>query len=1152
MNTIVSRFVLAVCGFVLSQHIQAYDVTSGQSGAWFDQTHNGEGYFLQVLSDTQAAVFWFSYDKNGEQFWMIGIGNIEGSKITFPGMISPNGGKFGPNFDPEDVEYPVWGSLEFDFSSCSEGTATYSGPAEFGSGTLNLTRLTSLWGLDCQGNYSNPASTGSGFLNTGFSGSWFDFSHDGEGFVVEVLSETAAVVIWFTYDTEGNPAWMLGSGVIDGATILVNEFQITRGGIFGPEFNPVDVIYDPWGPAAFTFGSCDSELSDGIMRYIPPDDFGIESSQFLNRLIEINGLGCGFLSNTYDVNGVLSVAENIFLDGDVNDPGVEEVSNDPEEENVQQLVPPAKVAGFATNEPTGVEGDRFAEEADEWDAYVLAVRQGESISLNISDWDANDKAAIDFDLYLFDINDPENVVDSSLSIEQTEWVTAPADGNYFVLVHAYSGTSNYLLRSGQSAPAGASALSVSAKMKSGELIASLDSPPQSIESSIEKQAFGSRVERAEKDNALHRLAESGPDVLYSVDMNRTDLLVPHPLTAMGKASISAEDWRTIRAAKTLSANPAYRWAGPNYIHEQMATPNDTYYNYQWHYPQIKLPQAWDITTGSTQVVVAVIDSGVADHPDLTNVDFSLGVDMISDTLESGDGDGVDLDARDPGKLYPTYQDYQSHGTHVAGTVGATGNNNQGLSGVNWSVTIMPVRALGVNGSGSCWGITEGMKWAGRINNETGQLPSRQADIINMSLGGSPACPGSQDIVNQLVAKGIVVIAAAGNESTSSPSYPAALDNVISVSSTGFTDELAPYSNFGSTVDVAAPGGDSSADQNNDGYIDGVLSTVLSVEKGTSNTSFEYVFMQGTSMASPHMAGVAALMKSVYPSMGPNEFLSALSSGSITVDLAQNGATNKDSSFGYGRIDAQKAVNWALGQEQGQTTDAFLTTSVSSVNFGPNLSSVDFQVGKGGSGALSITGGGTTDDWIELWSVSTDGDGLGTYRIIVDRTGLIDGSYSGWAGLNSSDGKQSLISVSMRVGDKAQGEAGHLYALLLDSWTLGNVKQWDGLAAGGEFFINLPANPPGTYYLMVGSDIDHDFTVCDPGDLCQIYPLNSQPGEIVITDNNVQLGRFSLRFPDDTDAVGASSKALGLEPAASNPEIEAIRARIGNKGVALRR
>ena len=1145
-----SILLLAVSALFSVSNASAFNVTPGVSGAWFDPSHDGEGYFIQVLNESKAVAFWFTYDKKGEQFWMVGVGDIEGSKISFPNLDSMHGGKFGPGFDPDDVVRTSWGELEFDFSSCDSATVDYSGPSEFGSGQLDVKRLTTLWGIDCAGNESKPQSSGKGFLNAGFSGSWFDRSHDGEGFVIEVLNETTAIVIWFTFDTEGNPVWLLNAGEIDGATIIVDNLQITSGGIFGPEFDPDKVVKEHWGAAAFTFGSCGENSSAGNMRYIPPPEFGIESNQFLNRLVAIDGVECGFLTDTYDVKGTMTVAENTFLDGDVNDPNVPEVSNDLDGP-AQQLVPPAKVAGFVTAVPTGNDGDRFADEIDDWDVYLLAIKEGESISLNISDWSTSNRESVDLDLYLVNVNDPEATVDSSESTNQTEWVTAPEDGNYFVYVNAFSGTSNYLLRSGQSAPQAAAKMSASAEMVKGELIAALI-PQNNLTSTSKRGAFKSRIERLEKENTLTRIEESGNgEILYSVNTKRVDQLVPHPLTMIGRGSITPEDWQVIRAVKALSASKDYRWAGPNYIQHQMAIPNDPFFELQWHYPLIKLPQAWDITTGSQDVVVAVIDSGVHDHPDLvSNVVYSLGFDFVSNILSAGDYNGIDPDARDPGDIFPSIRDYRSHGTHVAGTVGAAGNNGTGVTGVNWDVTIMPVRVLGVDGRGDCWGISQGMKWAGQLANASGSLPARKADVINMSLGGSVPCSGAQTLVNQLVARDIVVIAAAGNENSSIPNYPASLDNVISVSATTFIDELAPYSSYGSNVDVAAPGGDSSVDLNDDGYADGVLSPTLFVEKGTPTQTDRYVFLQGTSMASPHIAGIAALMKSVYPDMGPHEFFTAISSGDITIDLAQNGLTNKDLYYGYGRIDAQKAVSWAVEQSQGQPVDAYLTSSVSTVNFGSNQQSIDFDIGKGGAGPISVTGGGTTEAWLQLWTVNIDSDGLGIHRIIVDRAGLIDGSYSGWVAVDSSDGSTIWISVVMQVGEKVAGEAGYQYALLLDSWTFGNVKQWQGPISSGEYPIDFKSLPPGRYFLMVGSDIDNDFSVCDPGEFCQIYPLNSQASEIVLSDKNVQLGNFIMGFPDDADGGNVSAAAFESDPQENSADILAIKALIGRSGVPI--
>ena len=1140
---------------------RGFVVSAGQSGSWYDPTHGGEGFFLQVVSETEAVVFWFTYDNQGNQFWMTGVGTITGAKIKFPELISPRGGKFGPDFDPADVSYPAWGSLKFDFSDCDEASVSYEGPKDFGKGKFDVVRLTRLWGLGCGGEHSPNISTGKAFLSAGFSGSWYDIDHSGEGFAIEILNETTADVMWFTYDTQGNPAWIAALGQIVGTSIYIDDFQITSGAIFGPDFNPEDVVRAHWGVAAFNFTSCGNDGIAGSMQYIPPPEFGSEGGQFLYRLTSIAGVECDLLTSEYNVSGTMDVAENTFIDSDVNDPNTPEVSNDLDAQP-QKLAAPAKVVGFVTALPTGVDGDRFAAESDEWDLFQLPLQNGETVILSVSDWDSADPLANDIDLYLFKAADIETIVDSSENATKTEWVSAPEAGVYLVGVHALSGASKYLLKSGQSSPVGLSKLSSSAEMAEGELIAAIRINNH-LTSDSDEDSYRSRIEKLENRNGLTRVKQStGGEVLYAVDTSRVDRLAPHPLAVNGLGPITPENWQVIRTAKELSVSKDYRWSGPNYILHGLATPNDSLYGRQWHYPLINLPLAWNVTTGSSDVVVAVIDSGVYDHPDLvSNVDYSLGYDFVSSPLNSGDGDGLDPDARDPGKLFPETKPYLSHGTHVAGTVGATSNNGTGVAGVSWDVTLMPVRVLGnarvlgeeIFGTGTCWDIAQGMRWAGRLTNESGRVPARSADVINMSLGGDIPCEGNQEVINQLTSKGIIVIAAAGNENTSIPSYPAALNNVISVSATTIADELASYSNFGSTIDVAAPGGDLEVDLDGNGDPDGVLSTTMMVEQGSSVPITDYVYLQGTSMASPHIAGVAALMKSVYPEMGSNEFFTAVSSGEITKDLANDGLNNKDPSFGYGRIDARKAVNWALDQGA-QPIPPYLRSSISSADFGSTQLAISFEIKSGGTGDISVTGGEVSDTWMQLVAVDTDDDGLGTYHIDVDRTGLVDGAYSGQVTINASDGSKVLISVAMHAGEKVAGEAGYLHAVMFDSFTLNKVAQWEGLAIDKQYNIAFSNVPFGSYYLLVSSDIDNDSALCigdedelNEGEFCLIYPLNSSPSGIIVYDRDVDLGLFTMRFPENLGGINASS--LGETASESEaPKVSTIKYMINSLGV----
>lgn len=1095
-----------------------YKVTSGQTGAWYDPTHDGEGYILQVMSDTEAVVFWFTYDETGKQFWMLGVGQISGSKITFDELQSTHGGKFGPDFDPEDVVYVDWGTLELNFSDCNNAVATYDGPQGFGSGSLDIQRITSAWGLDCNGKGSSPPSTGTGFLSSGFSGAWFDVSHNGEGFTVEVLDETTALVYWFTYDTEGNQAWMVAVAQINGASIFASEVLQPKGAKFGSGFDPGDVQYNDWGEAVFSFGSCDPSFG-GSMRYFPPPEFGVESTQLLAHLVSIGGTECSFLTGTHDVSGSITVAENIYIDGDVNDPNIEEIPNDPGDGlPEQQLVSPARVAGFITAVPTGVSGDRFEKENDEYDTFLLPLREGEGLTLTISDWDSGDEEAVDFDLYLSDVNDPENFAASSLTTNKQETVFAPFDGNFFVFVHAYKGTSNYLLQSGQSGQISANQIDSTADFVPNQIMASLrgSSLPESGEKAKNRAL---QIQALESNYQLERIGQNADgEVLYQVAKPNIITLQPHPLSILGFGSITPEQWHLIKLSKSLASSDNYRWAAPNYVYNTFNRPNDPGYPYQWHYEQIRLPDAWETTTGSSQVVVAVLDTGVWRHHDLIgNVDFSLGYDFVSSWFFAGDGDGIDSNAEDPGEDFPLFQDYISHGTHVAGTVGAMSDDDSGVAGVNWNVTIMPVRVLGTQG-GTCHDINQGLRWAGRLANDSGRLPAIQADVINLSLGGKAPCAGSQDIINQLVGKGIVVIAAAGNDGNTIPNYPASLNNVFSVSATTIADTRAYYSSYGWNVDVAAPGGDITSDLNFDSYADGILSPAMVVEQWETTRQESYLFLQGTSMASPHVAGVAGLMKSVFPDMESRHFSTAISSGGITTDLAQNGDTEKDIEYGYGRIDAQKAVQWALKAEQGEETDAFLTSSSSALDFSWELESIHMELSKAGEGNLSITDIGWTEAWMTLSALDVDQDGLGEYRISVDRDTLSEGQYSGWIAIDSSDGKRMWISVFMRVGESVAGQAEYIYALMLSQWTFQNVKTWEGPQQSNGFdhlFENLP---PESYYLLVGTDLDHDYTICDEGELCEYYPSNSVPSPIKITDRDLELGVFRLTFP--TPSLGS--------------------------------
>lgn len=339
----------------------------------------------------------------------------------------------------------------------------------------------------------------------------------------------------------------------------------------------------------------------------------------------------------------------------------------------------------------------------------------------------------------------------------------------------------------------------------------------------------------------------------------------------------------------------------------LITPNDPLFGLQWHYKSqgtgdgeaaggAGFVDFWtdQDSQGSSDVVVAVVDTGLQmDHPDIQDsVNVVAGWDMVSDLDVANDGNGRDADPNDPGDVCPeagvlsnTY-----HGTHVAGIIGAAATNNaDGVAGGAWNVKVVPVRALGKCG-GKLSDINDAIRWAAGTIPEFNALGEEvwnenPADIINLSLGLFKTCPASmQDAINSVTDQGVVVVVAAGNKSVPTEFFaPAGCQNVVTVAGGDARGYLAPYSNYGSAVDVLAPGGDLTRDDDGDGNPDGVLSTKTAENcadplTGDAVSTCYYAYEQGTSMASPHVAAALALIKSKRPDMSSDQLVSTLLSG----------------------------------------------------------------------------------------------------------------------------------------------------------------------------------------------------------------------------------------------------------------------------------
>jgi serine protease len=345
-----------------------------------------------------------------------------------------------------------------------------------------------------------------------------------------------------------------------------------------------------------------------------------------------------------------------------------------------------------------------------------------------------------------------------------------------------------------------------------------------------------------------------------------------------------------RWVKTFAARADVLYAEPCYIDYPAFVPNDPDYSKQWHFQQIGLPTAWDIypARGSSSVTVCVLDSGVAyeNHSTYTQAPDLAGVTFVSPY------DAVDLDG------HPN--DTNWHGTHVTGTIAQKTNNGVGVAGTADGVQIMPVRTLGAGG-GSHPQFSDGVHHA----------TDNGAEIISYSGGGSDSST-KHDAVIYAYNAGVLFIAAMGNDNTQDPAsgYPGRYAEAMGVVATQYTKARAWYSNWGADADISAPGGDTGADLNGDGNPDGVLQQTYVAENDPSS-GFALQWFQGTSMATPHVSGLAALLWSqgIYDAGASTRATVRSRIESTAEDL---GAAGDDVVFGNGLIRASRALSPGVG------------------------------------------------------------------------------------------------------------------------------------------------------------------------------------------------------------------------------------------------
>ncbi|MPZ53976.1 MAG: S8 family serine peptidase, partial [Acidimicrobiia bacterium] len=360
------------------------------------------------------------------------------------------------------------------------------------------------------------------------------------------------------------------------------------------------------------------------------------------------------------------------------------------------------------------------------------------------------------------------------------------------------------------------------------------------------------------------------------------------------------------------------------------TPNDEFYPLQWHMPKIQAEQAWDISKGDG-AVVAVIDTGVSHGGD--DLDCHTFVSPFNSVTNT------------PGSA----SDDNGHGTHVAGTIAQCTDNGIGVTGVAHGATLMPIKVCDSDGSCTWSDVAQGIDWA----------RTHGADVINISLGGSFGATILEEAVTNALAADIVVAAASGNDGSGSVDFPAAYPGVLAVGALDFNLDLAYYSQYGSEQDITAPGGDVTVDLNGDGYFDGVLQETF------DGPTWDYYFFQGTSMATPHVAGAAALLRSEEPAASRGQVEDAL-----TASAMDRGAPGWDPSFGHGSLRARSALNYLTAPPTWPAGGAITTHDVT-----PNAMVLE-------------------------WPAARDGQGIDEYRVYRDGA-LIDTTGAGQRSLSVS-------------------------------------------------------------------------------------------------------------------------------------------------------
>ena len=643
--------------------------------------------------------------------------------------------------------------------------------------------------------------------------------------------------------------------------------------------------------------------------------------------------------------------------------------------------------------------------------------------------------------------------------------------------------------------------------------------PESAEFAL-NQAIVKFKPNINQANAVRNMASSFQTEVDAVPLfeSTSVLTVGAPQTISKiSASSSAAD-TTLQFIAQLRARSDIVYAEPNYVQyktQSAVPPNDPLYPVQitptnsnniWHYTQANIPNAWTTTTGSSSVRVAVIDTGIllnkndtngndtnatreaTTHPDLYCPSrWRPGYNFVSYTSANTSPNQA-IESDDPYDIGPI-SGTSYHGSHVAGTIGACTNNGTGIAGIDWNVEMQSVRVLGPLGGYSS-DIVRGMRWAVGLPvltrtpanpagvNITNPFP---ADILNMSLGGSGIDQTEQDAINDINAAGKVLVVSAGNSNDNAYNYsPAGLNGVITVAALGPNSIRAYYSNFGSGVEIAAPGGDLSVVT----LPKGVLSIQGcnvdgqgDVNPVTGCTTWGYADFQGTSMASPHVVGILALMNAArvansLPKLNLQEATYYLQSTAAAFPV------NSDCSLGCGagQVDAAAAVAAAAANN---ATGPFLqirydvSGAVAGLDFGTSLTTGTLTLNNLNNTAGTFTLS-TSNSALSVSSATNSiaANGTVTLNVTLNRALSSDGAFIGSINATTTSGQKTSAPVYYQIGT-GSSDLGRMRLRLrtFAAGVLTTISQQVINYVPGQGYLYRFLNVPNAANYVVVADID---------------------------------------------------------------------------------